>query len=161
MSTLEVKAIQAPSGYDLQMPAGATLQAVQHFHNSTTSYTSTTSTSFVTTNLTKTITPKFANSKIKIEFSGLLDVATTSGYAVLTVKRGSTNLGDCEFDGLATLNLVGNTRFIATSNYSYLDSPNTTSATTYEVFIKASSGTTVRFRNDVLPATLILTEIAG
>ena len=32
MSTLEVKAIQAPTGYDLQMPAGAYLQVLQNKH---------------------------------------------------------------------------------------------------------------------------------
>ena len=30
MSTLEVKAIQAPSGFDLVMPAGAVIQTVQN-----------------------------------------------------------------------------------------------------------------------------------
>ena len=143
------------------MPAGSTLQVVQHFHNSTSSYTSTTSTSYVTTNLTKTITPSSTSSKIKIEFSGFLDIGTTGGYGFLTVKRGSTNLGDCERDGFAGIDLVSNSRFLGNVSYTYLDSPATTSATTYEVFIKAGNSATVRFRNDVVPATLVLTEIKG
>ena len=35
MSTLEVKAIQAPSGFDLQMPAGAVLQVVNMTYSTT------------------------------------------------------------------------------------------------------------------------------
>ena len=89
-STLKVDTIQTNDGTgtialqnqlsgmtSASMPAGSVLQVVQHFHNSTSSYTSTTSTSYVTTNLTKTITPSSTSSKIKIEFSGFLDIGTT------------------------------------------------------------------------------------
>ena len=40
MSTLEVKAIQAPTGFDLQMPAGHIVQTVQSTYATQTSSTS-------------------------------------------------------------------------------------------------------------------------
>lgn len=161
MSTLKVKGISAPTGYDLQMPAGATLQVLQH-HNTNSSLVETTSTSYVATGLTKTITPKFATSKIKVEFSCYCDAAAT-GYSVfLTVKRGSTNLGGGARSGFIGTDTVSNGRILTGLNYSYLDSPSTTSAITYEVYMKCGgSSQTVRLRTDENPATLILTEIAG
>ena len=54
MSTLEVKAIQAPTGYNLAMPAGHILQVV-NFVN--TSMPNTTSTSYVDMGLQASITP--------------------------------------------------------------------------------------------------------
>ena len=42
MSTLEVKAIQAPSGFDLQMPAGHILQTVSTTYNTQTNIASST-----------------------------------------------------------------------------------------------------------------------
>ena len=64
MSTLEVKAIQAPTGYDLQMPAGHILQVVEG--SSTTDVTITSTGTWTDTGLTATITPKFNNSKILV-----------------------------------------------------------------------------------------------
>ena len=160
MSTLEVKAIQAPTGYDLQMPAGAVIQTVT-FQDSG-SLTGTTSTSFVATGLTKTITPKFASSKIRIDISFLADAGDTSSAVWFTVKRGSTNLSSNSLSAFTGLSTVANGRILTGISHSYLDSPNTTSATTYEVYMKSgSSSHTVRYRCDESEANIILTEIAG
>jgi len=160
MSTLEVKAIQAPTGYDLQMPAGAVIQTVT-FQDSG-SLTETTSTSFVATGLTKTITPKFASSKIRIDISFLADAGDTSSAVWFTVKRGSTNLSSNSLSAFTGLSTVANGRILTGISHSYLDSPNTTSATTYEVYMKSgSSSHTVRYRCDESEANIILTEIAG
>ena len=67
MSTLEVKAIQAPTGYDLQMPAGHILQVLQDEHSDK---ASTTSASYQDIPLSVTITPKFASSKILVQQIG-------------------------------------------------------------------------------------------
>jgi len=160
MSTLEVKAIQAPTGYDLQMPAGAVIQTVT-FQDSG-SLTETTSTSFVATGLTKTITPKFASSKIRIDISFLADAGDTGSAVWFTVKRGSTNLSSNSLSAFTGLSTVANGRILTGISHSYLDSPNTTSATTYEVYMKSgNSSHTVRLRTDESVATLILTEIKG
>ena len=63
MSTLKVKGISAPTGYDLQMPAGAILQVVR---GTTSSNVDVSSNSPQDLGLSATITPKFSNSKIYI-----------------------------------------------------------------------------------------------
>lgn len=112
---------------------GKVLQVVQG--TSTTSF-STTSTSFVATNLSVSITPKFSTSKIFIIATSTMqntETANTISYATLT--RGGTNLGPSE--GLARMNsdLVGLNMAVPTSIH-YLDSPATTSPTTYDVRVK-------------------------
>ena len=44
--------------------------------------------------------------------------------------------------------------------YTYLDSPNTTSATTYKTMFKASSGS-CQVNDNSAPSTITLMEIAG
>ena len=56
MSTLKVKGISAPTGYNLAMPAGAVLQVIE---GTTGSDTSTSATVFTATTLSADITPKF------------------------------------------------------------------------------------------------------
>ena len=91
MSTLEVKAIQAPTGYDLDMPAGHILQIVQDTHGAEQNSTSTT---FADTGLTATITPKFASSKILIcvQHTGCAKYGGSSNNNGLSVSllRGSS-----------------------------------------------------------------------
>ena len=103
---------------------------------------STTSTSFVTASntLSVSITPSSTSSKIFL-------IANSNGYAnnaglnaFFTIYRDATNLGNA--NGLInwwdeTNRQIGN-GFAMT----YLDSPSTTSATTYQVYLKAESGTT-------------------
>ena len=80
--------------------------------------------------LSVTITPSSASNKIFI-------VASYGGYAddnaKATIFRGATNLGTSS----------GLTNYVPTLRgpiaMSYLDSPSTTAATTYQVYIKADS----------------------
>ena len=142
------------------MPTGSVLQVLQH--NLTGSYIQTTSTSYVATGLTKTITPSSTSNKIKVEFSFLGDAGDTSSAAWFTVKKGSTNLASNANNAFTGISLVSNGRILTSVSHSYLDSPNTTSAITYEVYMKsANSSHRVRLRTDESVATLILTEIKG
>ena len=101
----------------------------------------TTSTSFVTASntLAVSITPLSTSNKLFItaNFSYLTANGTHSFYP--TLFRGSTNLGH-------STNGFGN--LFDGSNYEYshatlqiLDSPNTTSATTYQVYFRTANGT--------------------
>ena len=45
-----------------------------------------------------------------------------------------------------------------TSSYSFLDSPNTTSATTYSWYVKMISGT-FYYNNDIVTGTMTLQEV--
>ena len=81
-----------------------------------------------------TITPSSASSKILVMFS--VSVATSS-YGMINLVRGSTDI----FKGEATGNQVNCTVAAITQNsyecetysHTFLDSPNTTSATTYKL----------------------------
>jgi hypothetical protein len=114
---------------------------------------STTSTSFVTgsNTLSLSITPSSASSKIYL-------VCTTSGYtgsqARYTIYKDATNLGTAE--GMSDKQ-GGNWESIAMS---YLDSPSTTSATTYQVYFKsATAGTT--YLNNGNTASITAFEIGA
>jgi hypothetical protein len=155
--------ITGATGIDnIKAATGATLQVVSATHGNTSgSLVATTSTSYIATGLTKTITPSSTSSKIRIDASFLTDVDTTGANVYFVIKRGSTSLGGAANDSNTGMVLVSNTRFLSGLSFSYLDSPSTTSATTYELYIKSSSGGTVRYRPDESMSSLILTEIAG
>ena len=141
------------------LPAGSVLQVVQ---GTLTTNVSTTSTSFVTTGLSASITPKFSTSKILAIVTGNSDTVGTARQACTTLYRNSTNLaGSGQFS-----NTYGdNSRLIVNNSFSYLDSPATTSATTYTVYFAVFIGASVIFNQtangfgDV--ATIQLLEIAG
>jgi hypothetical protein len=123
---------------------------------------STTSTSFVTSNLTATITPSSTSSKILILLNAAMYNSSTGIHSVVTVFRGTvsgTNLGHSSF-GFGSSYASGD---LTKNNISanYLDSPSTTSATTYTVGIKSeSAGTTIISVNGET-STITLMEIAG
>ena len=127
----------------------------------TSSRVSTTSSSFVVTNLTATITPTSSSNKVHIAVSG--DYYIPSGVeGAIALYRGSSNLGSSDFGFLFVQSAGG--ELAAPFSIDFLDSPNTTSATTYTVYIKRSSGSNSIFlpRNDGHnPSVMILTEIAG
>ena len=127
----------------------------------TSSRTSTTSSSFSATNLTATITPTSSSNKIHIAVSG--DYYIPSGVeGAIALYRGSSNLGSSDFGFLFVQSAGG--ELAAPFSIDFLDSPNTTSATTYTVYIKRSSGSSAFYipRNDGHnPSVMILTEIAG
>lgn len=135
--------------------AGSVLQVV-----STSSFTnySTTSATFQATNLGVTITPKYSTSKILVIVAGgNIDTTGINGEAETTIYRGATNLGTA--DGLA--HYFGSTRIIVPIAMSYLDSPATTSATTYTTYFRSMSGGNISFNNGNGPASITVLEIAA
>jgi hypothetical protein len=147
------------------LPAGTVLQVVNVSYGTPASQTSA---SFLDTGLTATITPKFASSKI----------------LVMVVQNGSDKSTDNSANGI-TLQLLRNSTVIPNTpsawfaNYvgytatalrmisgsaciNYLDSPATTSATTYKTQYANSSGTgniSVQSNNNI--STMTLMEIAA
>jgi len=100
---------------------------------------STTSTSYVTgsNTLSVTITPSSASNKILILAS--VTVGNGNAYDVfLTVYRGGSNLVGA--NGFAYQSGGGTSVNYNANAINYLDSPATTSATTYQVYFKANSG---------------------
>ena len=136
-----------------QLPAGSVLQVVSV---SKSTEANTNSTAFVTTGLAATITPKFSTSKILIISNGSF-YGTSTYNSYYTIYRGSTNLEITANRGFAEANCAANTGGIMT--LSYLDSPATTSATTYTIYTKQSA--IVYFPVDGCTATITLMEIAA
>lgn len=159
MSTLFVDTINEKTTNNGVYIPGHVLQVVSA---STGNNVSTTSTSFVTANLTATITPSSTSSKILILLNAAMYNATTGIHSVATVFRGTvsgTNLGHSSF-GFGSSYASGD---LTKNNISanYLDSPSTTSATTYTVGIRSDgSGTTVLSVNGET-STLTLMEIGA
>lgn len=123
---------------------------------------STSSSSYVTTGLSASITPTNASNKILIIVMG--DVYNSAGQSVYTtVYRGATELSGNGL-GRGFVQSYGGAASIWTPlSISYLDSPATTSATTYTVYTKCAGGTTA-WGNDNggsgTNGTIILMEVA-
>lgn len=136
---------------------GAVLQVVQATYNTN---GSTTSTSYVDTGLSATITPSAASSKIlAIVCHSLFIGGSNQGQAaLLNLVRGSTQVWETVDQGVQTYDQGGAAVEVgAYISFTYLDSPATTSATTYKTQAKRSSGNDARWRS----GTLTLIEIAG
>ena len=140
---------------DAGMPAGSLLQVQSNF---STSDFNTANTSFVTTGLVQAITPLSTSSKILCSVSiGGWYVGGSGGSAVATVYRGSTNIGN----GSSGLMLIDNDALNIPCTTQVLDSPSTTSATTYTVYVKTSGVTTYVSYSSYGHFTITLMEIAG
>jgi hypothetical protein len=123
----------------------------------------TTSTSYQASGLTLSITPTSNTSKILISASVPYDTyGGTSNQATLTLYRGATNLmtnGYSLVGGAGALNIQA-----GSSGLSWLDSPATTSSTTYTIYFRAaptsSGGATARIFVDGYAGSIVLMEIA-
>jgi hypothetical protein len=128
-------------------PAGSILQVISA--TKTDGFT-TTSTSYVDiTGMSVTITPKSATSKILIIANGML-AAPASVNAFAQLVRGATAIGLFGNTSLGTYyaaylnpNSPDTDRGYANVTFNYLDSPATTSATTYKLQLYSSDGTSV------------------
>jgi len=130
--------------------AGEIIQVVS---NNTSGSVSTSSQSYVTTNQSLSITPSSASNKVFVLLTyGVSTLAANTGISV-EIRRAGTGINDIE---MYTATVSGNLSTIA--SLSVLDSPNTTSSTTYEVFFKetALAGTVSMARR-----VLTLFEVKG
>jgi len=122
---------------------------------------STTSSSYVTASntLSVTITPSSSSNKILIivHSSGHISATTTQVY--YTIYKESTNLGNGA-NGMANIYWASGASVQTPISMTYLDSPNTTSATTYQVYFKTASGTAYLNVSDS-QSTITAFEIAG
>ena len=119
---------------------------------------STTSTSFVATSMTASITPRFSTSKILIMTTSAGRTTNSNTASLYTVYRNSTNLGGS--DGLQIINESSGALWCSAA-ITYLDSPATTSATTYTIYFRASSGTAYFGWGTTQPQQIVLMEIAA
>jgi hypothetical protein len=141
------------------LPVGSVLQVV----NATTStVTSSSSGTYADTGLTATITPKFSTSKILVlvDQNGVgKNASATIGVDIRLQRSGSTIVNMnfyAAYTGTAIQNNVGS---VSTN---YLDSPATTSATTYKTQFANPGATSLVFvQNSGETSTITLMEIAA
>ena len=126
---------------------------------------STTSTSFVTASntLSVTITPSSASSKIFVTMTTAgLRGSGAAGSTRYTIFRGATNLGDSTSGMTLFFDSDSVQDFGFPVAMSILDSPNTTSAITYQVYLKVSSASfTGRLQQNPVLGTITCFEIGA
>lgn len=122
-----------------------------------TSAFSTTSSTFQASGLKAVITPKFNTSKIKITVSSALKATnTTLAAARATLERNASNLGAAV--GFTEVNGNQATPIYAPLSIVYYDSPASTSALTYEVYILSTDNTTAAVLNASSQTSVIIAE---
>ena len=146
--------------------SGAQGGIIQVVSATSSSQATSTSTTFTTTGLEATITPQSASNKILIQVSGPMtgfaggtndqhgSLKIYRGGASGTSVEGSTNGLSCQY---------GHNGEYSDVHILYLDSPATTSATTYTVMMRRISGdATYSFiRNSQQTGSIILMEISA
>jgi len=139
------------------LPTGSVLQVV---YGSTSTTVSSSTNTYIDTNLTATITPTSSSSKILVivDQNGT-NKDTTGPYMAIRIVRGSTTvLNYAITDGYSS----GSVNRWGSSSASYLDSPATTSATTYKTqFCSLGNTAYVEVQNNNAVSTIILMEIAA
>ena len=153
MSTITVNELAAPTGFDLKiaagetldlksqgtvtMPAGAVLQVVTAVKTDRATFSSTSA--WQDTGLSASITPISSSSKILISADLTLGSNTGSGYGIgVRCLRGSTVVeeADAETGRLLAHSVAchgSNKHDCSTTHLQHIDSPNTTSSTTYKI----------------------------
>ena len=161
MSTLEVKAIQAPTGYDLQMPAGHIIQTVSA---NVGAYTTSTAQDWVDTNATIDITPQFASSKIICMFTfGISMWGGARLYGGVRLVRDDSVIGGGSTEVINFRDLYDDHEMLMPVAINFVDSPGVTSSTTYKIQMYAYSGLTIQLigQGNTRPGHMILMEVAG
>jgi hypothetical protein len=123
--------------------AGATAgQVIQVVTATDSTQRSTTSTSFVTgsNTLSVSITPASTSNKIFIICHSAISIAGAGYVWNGTIYRDSTNLGDATY-GLGRFQMGSTGDRGSQMMFSYLDSPSSTSAITYQLYFKADGST--------------------
>lgn len=123
----------------------------------TTAFTTTSST-FQATGLSASITPTSASNRVKITVSGQVGCANPSlSNVFVTIKRGSTDLGNST-SGFTAFQSASTSNTHVPLGIVYIDSPATTSATTYEVYIRSADNTTTASLNNAAARAVITLE---
>ena len=151
MALTKVQSEMAGAGQVLQVVSASTSTAVT---NATTTYAD--------TGLTATITPKFSNSKILVIVTHpqCTKLSTSANNSIdMKLVRGSTQIAYLS-------DVLGYTgtgiEFYFSTSVSYLDSPATTSATTYKTQFKNLVNVSyVAVQINSTTSTITLMEIAG
>ena len=156
------------SGDTINIPSGATIansgtatgfgggKIGQVVSGTLTSSFATTSTSFVATGLDVDITPSATSSKVFVIATCYLDDNSSAHQVYSTLYRDSTNLGDSTKGMMSSYSAPGRLR--SNHTMSFLDSPSSTSALNYEVFVKGD-GNTISFNSESAIVSITAMEV--
>lgn len=179
-SEIEVQTIRGPSGganaNKVLIPSGHTLDAsgatfvpsidqiVQEKIGNATDRTTTDSLTYVATSLQVSITPKYANSLIRLHVNSSMSWVTggTAGeYIYCTIFRNSTNIGVNTGDTLLLNGAYEHSQnYARPMSFGTVDTPNTTSTIVYKMYMKVSNDTRSGRTNDQrMVNNIIATEI--
>ena len=139
-----------------QASAGVVLQVVQGTLTGLTTFTA--PSSYTQTNLTASITPKFSTSKILIIMGYTMYNYNAGGAPNATIYRNNTT-NISPNSGFMISYSSGNIK--APFTITYLDSPATTSSTSYTCWVKIVNGGNLDFGDGAGCGTVVLMEIAG
>ena len=167
-STLKVNNLDTASGSTITLPTGKQIvgtdeasiyapgmvvQVAERAGDNNVSRAATTSSSYVATNLQITITPKFNDSKIIVRCVTTANTNQSSGGEMInytlyrSVGGGSFSAVRAQTNGIGHIyNTTSRTQCSVTAEV--VDTPNTTSAVIYKIYMKSSAGTSVE-----IPAT--------
>ena len=170
MSTLQVENLIGPtSGANANkviIPSGQTLHAAGHVIQCISSddargWASSASTSFVASGISLSITPKFANSVILVDFHfPMVHMGVTGSSLIASVYRNGVNLQLSNYPQGFLHNSNGAPQYPSVKVECRDASHSSTSTLTYEAYFKSSSGDTVHLTHNGSDTHLKLWEIA-
>jgi hypothetical protein len=143
-------------------PAGGGGKVLQVIQGTSTAYGSSTSSSYADTGLTATITPSSSSSRILAIVSQHISAqgnGSAHGMVAIRLVRGATQIQEMNYN----CGLVSNSFTLGVpAALQYLDSPATTSATTYKTqFMRPTGSGEAQVNNGSNPATIVLIEIGA
>jgi len=140
-----------------KLGTGAVLQVVTATYAT---QASTSSTTFTDSGLTVSITPSSASNKILIIASNGIGTNNSAGVCHATIDRGGTNLGNGTNGMLASYSPAG--AVYSNGSISILDSPNTTSSTTYKYQFRIGNASYIAYAQfSDIKASITAIEIVG
>jgi len=166
--TLTIAAPNTNSNYTLTLPAltgtiltnktaGTVLQVVQ---GTSTSGFNTTSASFTSTSISASITPSSSSNKVFVLVSTNITNTAMTGDVTATIYRSATDLSSGSGFNYYQNAGSGSVYQWVPTIMSYLDSPATTSSTTYTIYIKRGVAGTAYIGSGIV-TTITLMEIAA
>lgn len=144
------------------LPTGSVLQVVNSTYSTYSTFSSST---YADTGLSASITPSSSSNKILVlvNITGMGKSGSNTSMK-LQLLRGSSSI--LVFEGIGPYNNATTSHFVGGTGTTYLDSPATTSSTTYKVQIQSVANTAAVSINDYTTGsagscTMTLMEIKG
>jgi len=117
--------------------------------------------SFVPSNMTCSVTPTATTSNVLIQVNGQAATNTNVNRCRFSIFRGTTNLMDATEGGTNLLNNVVTTTLEVPMSLTYLDSPSSTSSTSYTLYFKSDGTNACRYNSLSATGVMVLTEIGS